>query len=168
MPRGGGGSRTPRGGGGANKASKIRDMKNDVGTVLLRFNAVPNASPAITRGAGGVLRLSQLVGSHPDSVIKVLVDEPGLVTDDSLAKMLEVTSASNNLETRCSMVAEILFDETLVSLDEVKQQNALAVKVLKQTVQMAMVSQFGDATANISWVDFIKMVAKSIKERAEA
>jgi ubiquitin len=161
----GGGKRGRAGPAGQTKDQRIRSLKEELGSTMLRLNAMPGMSPIIEVAKRHALQVCRLMDADPSSIMNRMI---GHLSDNDIGKMLEVPGASNKLETRVAGATDIIFKDALENLRELHTQTSAAEALLSVSVQMAIYAQFSDQTAQVSWTDFSKLFGQIIRERALA
>jgi hypothetical protein len=162
--RGLGGGKRARAADGAqfSKDTRLRQIKEEAGTTIMRLNAAPGISPAIT----DIVRICTNVGrelqERPDACVTFLLTQ---VDDDKMKKLLTVT-ASNGTETRQKEMAYVIFATQHNMLEELRRQIGYAESLMHSTTHACMVSQLGDASGSVAWATFTDMVSNTITERA--
>lgn len=146
---------------GFTKADRIYDIKETVGSALLRVSSNNGATPAITDLANAFSAIIETIDTNPSNVFAKLTEQLDKTT------LLEMSGAltSNNPQTKISSMTSIIFKEKIDTLKEVKKQMKMVEGCLSPCVEGMLVAQFGDPAGNISWMDLSKFIIGKISSK---
>ena len=102
------------------------------------------------------------VAANPSTVFTDLLQG---IADDKTITMLTVTS-SHNMKTRCNGIMSAIFSQYVDRTDELRTQLDLVDKTCTECVELMLLTQYGDDSANVSWAQLSKGVAMHIADRA--
>jgi len=139
------------------KEEKIRALRDGIGTTVLRLQAVP--SPEIAQPVAGIMRLSQEVNQNPSGAVSRLIDGLSLHT---LSKLVETNSSNSNVDYKVTSLANACFQAEYERMQELKSQCTMAEQGMKETMQIALLSQLGDDSGSISWTNYGRLLTEAI------
>jgi ubiquitin len=161
----GGGKRAKsEGAAAANKDVRTRNLKEEIGTGLIRIGAVGLRIEAIDAIIGKVQQISARIHQAPQAVMTDMMSNMALQT---LKKFTVVTSTSNNVKVRYNLIASTIFEDDVNSITDIKTQIETVEKMMSSTIELAMLSEFGDAASNISWTNFIEHVMTAMTNKLQ-
>jgi ubiquitin len=165
----GGGKRARAGGADGSvwqsKEQRVRALKEEVGNSIMRLSAQPGQSIGIDR----LVRKCSEIGVRMAANPLIVNDIMGLLTEAAAVKMVAVTSTTNNVKTRFSSIADIVFEDDMEALNELRTCLATCEKMTMSVTELMMVSQFGESsTGNVSWADFSAKSSGALLEKAMA
>jgi len=136
---------------GAKNRDEALTMIEMVGTSMLRFQAHPNASPAVN---AVVQRMTQIVNIARQKQIDMnqLLFQ---ISNESIKK-LQTTTTSTKVEARCLAISNVLFGDLVQLLSELKRQYDHSVAIMPLVTQYLMTAKYGDDAGAIGWTTFIK------------
>ena len=143
------------------KDDLVNEIDEDLGMKLLRFQAQPNASPAINEV---VTKLVQNIAFAKDDSNKP-TDLFNHIPMSDLEKLLQVPSMTTKVDGRVKKVADILYHTNLEKLKEVDKQLVMAIKSIGATTHLMLLHKYSDEHGNISWSGFTSDVNIAIKNR---
>ena len=159
MPLRGGGKR------GHSSATTKRDVlkkaQDDINDCMMKFYAKPLNSPIINTVVANVNNVGQLK-------MHEITGENGHLErlhEDELSELTTITTSSAHVNSRVQRMAEIIFEDTLNQVGEMKLQCKTAEEVMPLAVKLMMATHFADLSGNISWVEFIKSVQEVMKRK---
>ena len=137
---------------------KVQDELNDC---LAKFYVKPLNSPIINAVVANVHTVGQL------KMLEIIGENGHLerLHDEALSELTTITTASAHVNTRVQRMSEIIFEDTLIQVSEMKSQIKAAEEVLPLTMKLMMFTHFSDSNGNLSWVDFIKSVQEIMKRK---
>ena len=148
---------------GAKTREEAMDLiEEKVGMALLRFNSHVRASPAITAASTRITQVLHL-GKQPEIDVRGLLM---VLNNESINKMMNVTTTSTRPEARCKIISDIIFHDLITPLNELKRQYDLAISALPMTIQFIMTAKFGDDSGGIGWINFMNLLTEITKEKA--
>ena len=137
---------------------KVQDELNDC---LAKFYVKPLNSPIINAVVANVHTVGQL------KMLEIIGENGHLerLHDEALSELTTITTASAHVNTRVQRMSDIIFEDTLSQVNEMKTQIKAAEEVMPLAMKHMMINHFADSNGNISWVDFIKNVQEIMKRK---
>lgn len=146
------------------KDDYIRNLDDEVGTALLRINAVQNASPAIELSKQALVQLMAFA-KNEDFQPAELLTHFGM---NELKETLSVSSSVAKADAKCRNMVKVLFGNCLRQLEEVERQTALMKDALRMAINYYFLVKYSDESGNIQWTSaFNGDVAKAMEELAK-
>ena len=137
---------------------KVQDELNDC---LTKFYVKPLNSPIINSVVANVHNVGQLK-------LHEIIGENGHLErlhEDALSELTMITTSSVHVNSRMQRMAEIIFEDTLSQVNDMKTQVKAAEEVMPLAMKHMMINNFADYNGNVSWVDFIKNVQEIMKRK---
>lgn len=160
----GSGKRARAGGDDAvNRASKLRDIEDALGTVMLRANAVPNAAPIVGQLCN--VFMVYIRDSKAMPTIAFTNKLANIRNDDVIGLLTACTS--HNLSTRLKSIASVFFTQQFEVIAEVRKQLAMVEKGCSDALEFVIMSQYG-LEGVVSWTTLTKDVGIHIAQRGVA
>ena len=161
----GGGKRSLASGNSSKQETTMR-LEDMIGMNMLRFNAQPNASPAISALVQKITQATHIANQQDISMKQILRE----LDMGDLQKLLTVTSSSTKVESRSTKVAEVIFNQNYHMLLEVENQTKKAFQSLPLVAQLLLMKKYSDEAGNISWTQFTHDVSAviQVKTRQDA
>ena len=158
--RGRGGGK--RGRGNMEKDDYIKNLDDEVGTALLRINAVKGASPAIDNAKKGLAELMAYAKNEN-------FQPPELLTHFDMKELKEAlvvsSSGGGRADAKCKNMVKVFFGNCLAQLEEVERQTTLMKDALRMAINYYFVVKYSDESGNIQWSSaFNGDVAKAMEE----
>ena len=153
---GGGGKRSRE---PVEKESMVKQVEEELNTMILRINSQPNVSPMITEVVKRVLVVFK--GANDPNIA------PSQTISDfnvgSLKLLLKVQGCSTKVEGKCKKMADIVFGEVVNGLQELTKQTEMATKCLRSVLHVYLLKKFSDSNGNIDWDKFTTEVANVLE-----
>lgn len=143
------------------KDDLVNDIDEDLGMKMLRFQAQPNASPAINEVVTKIVQNIAFAKDDSNKPKDLFIHIP--ISD--LEKLLQVPSMTTKVDGRVKKVADILYHNNLEKLKEVDKQLVMTVKSIGATTHLMLLKKYSDEHGNISWSSFTSDVSIAIKSR---
>jgi len=147
------------------KVVKTKELKEEIGTHLLRLN-IGILAPVVGQVVRLLAEISQQMVNHEGEIISMMTAPLSIA---KLQQMLEITSTSNGMDTRMNSLCDILFVNGFEIIDDLKHQLTSGDKAMRSTIHLCMLQQFGnDETGAISWTSFSKVIVKAMSDKVLA
>ena len=141
-----------------------KSLEDEIGTSILRIQAQPNASPAISQAITALVHLVALAKNEKSSGTEILNN----LNMKELKQLLSVSSSASKADAKCKGMAEVVFANAVASLQELERQTALTNKALKLGINYYLMKKFSDDNGNILWTTALNdEVAKCMEEVAK-
>ena len=142
------------------KESMVKQVEEELNTMILRINSQPNISPMITEVVKRVLVVFN--GANDPNIA------PSQTISDfnvgSLKLLLKVQGCSTKVEAKCKKMADIVFGDVVNGLQELTKQTEMATKCLRSVLHVYLLKKFSDSNGNIDWDKFTTEVANILEE----
>ena len=142
------------------KESMVKQVEEELGTMTMRINSHPNASPVITEVVRRVLHISNCA-NDPN------ITPSQMISDFDVSKLkllLKVQGCSTKVDAKCKKMADIVFNDLVDGLHELVKQTEIATKCLRSVLHVFMLKKFSDSNGNIDWDKFTTEVANVLEE----
>ena len=139
-------------------------LKDTMGTSMIRVNAAPGMSPVVTELMARFGEIGQRIQNTPKTVVSDFVNT--LSVEDT-SKFIEATSTTNNTKTRCGTISNMLFSQYIDQIQETRTQLDMVEGMCKESVEMMLVSQYGDLSGNVAWSELNKNLAIAMAIKAQ-
>ena len=148
----------------SSKDDITKSLEDEIGTSILRIQAQPNASPAISQAITALVHLVALAKNEKSSGTEILNN----LNMKELKQLLSVSSSSSKADAKCKGMAEVVFANAVASLQELERQTALTNKALKLGINYYLMRKFSDDNGNMLWTTALNdEVAKCMEEVAK-
>lgn len=148
----------------SSKDDITKSLEDEIGTSILRIQAQPNASPAISQAITALVHLVALAKNEKSSGTEILNN----LNMKELKQLLSVSSSASKADAKCKGMAEVVFANAVASLQELERQTALTNKALKLGINYYLMRKFSDDNGNILWTTALNdEVAKCMEEVAK-
>ena len=94
-------------GGAKNRDEALTMIEEMVGTSMLRFQAHPNASPAVNAVVQRMTQIMNIARQKQIDMNQLLFQ----ISNESIKKLQTVTTTSTKVEARCLAISNVLFGE---------------------------------------------------------
>ena len=126
------------------KDDLVNDIDEDLGMKMLRFQAQPNASPAINEVVTKIVQNIAFAKDDSNKPKDLFIHIP--ISD--LEKLLQVPSMTTKVDGRVKKVADILYHNNLEKLKEVDKQLVMTVKSIGATTHLMLLKK---AMSDVRW-----------------
>ena len=132
------------------KDDKIRELREDTGSKLVRINATEITAPAITGATNNVMLLSQAVETAGTRIMKAVLAKLG---SDSLGRLVE-TTRNGNFEFKMNRLMKEVFGTDYNNLQELKQKITMCEQCLRGCVDLAFYVSYCGENGELKWVQY--------------
>ena len=149
---------------GPNKDVRMRQLKEDIGTSMVRINARPNMAPIITVLMNKFMVVGQAIAEAPKTVATAMMNSCSF---DVLSSLVDDVVGNANVKTRLISMSETLYKAENDEMFELETQIKTVKKLMAYTTEAMLVAEFGDQGGNIQWVNFSAGAKEVLKQKAE-
>ena len=160
----GGMGKRARGSGGlvVNKDTRIKALKESIGSSAIRLQAVGVVQPV--RDLLGVFdHLNVQMNQAPD---RVATDVLKHLSVNELTNVMTAVSTSHNPTVRLAKLAELWFKTYLEALDETTLQVEKSRAMCREYVELVLLIQFGSDEGTLAWSSFTKAISETLAVKA--
>eukprot|EP00973_Karenia_brevis_P063043 8763381-Karenia_brevis.AAC.1 len=134
--------------GKADKNTKITQVREEIGTLLLRLQAGQQSPQVSAIGRAGV-QMSQAVNTDGVNVMKNILQHR--VSHDQLKTIAKAIAASGNNEHRITCIAKVFFGVEQSAITQLEMEVVAAKKLMKQITELMVFTSYMSDNGMMDW-----------------
>ena len=146
----------------ANKDTRVKMLKDKIGTSVIRADTIPGVSPVVTELMVRFKQISQGVVLNPTHIFSEVL---AILNVHDMLNMVVGMTSSNNLKARYHAIVDVVFKMYIERIDELRSQINKVESISMDIIELMFVTQYGDNSGNINWAELSKELACTIANK---